>query len=257
MNKDQLKNITQFLDEDIRFDGRKKEEYRNIVIENDIAVTSEGSAKVQLGDTIVIAGVKIEAGSPFPDTPDEGVLMVGVELSPIANENYETGPPGFDAIELARVTDRGIRESKAIDVKKLCLIPGEKVLMINVDINVLNDDGNLFDVCSLAAISAIKNARIPKITKENTLDYSSKTDNKLPINKFPIGVTVYKIGNYFLIDPTLKEMNFIDARLTVTSIEDKTICAMQKGNQGTLMKDQIADMIELGLKKSDELRKFI
>ena len=35
--------------------------------------------------------------------------------------NFDIGRPGIEAIELARVIDRGIRESGFIDFKKLCI----------------------------------------------------------------------------------------------------------------------------------------
>jgi len=257
MNKDQIQNLYAFLDENIRFDGRTKTDYRKVSVKTGVSVTAEGSAQVDIGNTSVMAGVKIEVGTPFSDKPDEGVLMVGVELSQIANENFESGPPNFDAIELARVTDRGIRESKAIDVKKLCIVPGEKVLIVNVDIGILNDDGNLLDACSLAAMAAIKDTRIPKLNKDNSLDYDNKTKDGLPINKIPLGVTVYKIGSHLIVDPSLKEMAAIDTRLTVTSIEDGTLCALQKGKDGVLSKDDILEIINLSVEKSKELRKFI
>jgi len=90
----------------------------------------------------VFAGVKLEIGTPYPDTPDEGGLMINTELIPLSNPEFESGPPGIQAIELSRVVDRGIRESKAIDMKKLCIEPKEKVWTVIVDIIPINDEGN-------------------------------------------------------------------------------------------------------------------
>ena len=70
-------------------------------------------------------------------------------------------PPGEDAIELARVVDRGIRESGMVDVEQLCIVPGEEVWMCFVDIYALDYDGNLFDAANLAAVSALRTAVIP------------------------------------------------------------------------------------------------
>ena len=110
-----------------RIDKRKIDQFRPIQIIPDYIKKAEGSALVRLGDTLVLAGVKMEIGKPFPDTPNEGILIVNSEFSPLASPEFESGPPGEDAVELARVVDRGIRESKAIEVDKLLIKEGEKV----------------------------------------------------------------------------------------------------------------------------------
>ena len=113
-----------------RLDGRGLLDYRQpIQLETGISWTAEGSAKVQIGETVVMAGVKLSLEKPYNDTPDQGGIMINAELLPLSSPEYESGPPGIKAIELARVTDRGIRECHAIDFKKLCIKKGEKIWM--------------------------------------------------------------------------------------------------------------------------------
>ena len=104
-----------------RDDGRLLDEYRDISIETDVISKAEGSARVKIGGTQVLVGVKPQIGSPFPDTPNFGVLMTNCEMLPMADPTFEPGPPGEDSIELARVVDRGIRESELVDLDKLCI----------------------------------------------------------------------------------------------------------------------------------------
>jgi exosome complex component RRP42 len=73
-----------------------------------------------------MAGIKMDIGEPYPDEPDSGVMTTAAELIPMASPDFESGPPDEESIELARVVDRGIRESKIIDVDKLCVVPSEK-----------------------------------------------------------------------------------------------------------------------------------
>src|SRR3989338_5417763 len=192
-----------------RMDGRSLEEYRKpIEIETDISWTAEGSARVRIGDTVVLAGVKMALEKPYNDTPDEGGIMINAELLPLSSSEYESGPPGDKAIELARVVDRGIREAKALDMKKLCIIPGEKAWFVTVDIITINDAGNLFDASGLAVLTALKAAFFPTVDmKTGVIDYHTKTDKKLPLIKDPLPVTVYKLGTKLLIDPTPEEEN--------------------------------------------------
>ena len=79
----------------------------------------KGQQDVFLGKSEVLAGVKVETGEPFPDTPNEGVMTVNAELVPIASPNFEPGPPNEDSIELARVVDRGIENQTQLTMKNL------------------------------------------------------------------------------------------------------------------------------------------
>ena len=132
--------INSLLNQDHRIDMRKLDEYRKVKVELGISKNAEGSAKVTLGETVVLAGVKLDVGEPFPDNPDEGSIIVNTELSPIASPDFELGPPDAQSIELARVVDRGIRESNAIDFKKLCIKEGEKAWTVFIDLYSFNDD---------------------------------------------------------------------------------------------------------------------
>lgn len=68
-----------------RVDGRALDEYRPISIETNYIESAQGSARVRLGNTDVLVGVKMEVGSPFADTPDRGVLTTNTELIPLAS----------------------------------------------------------------------------------------------------------------------------------------------------------------------------
>ena len=253
-HEESRKHIEVSLNKDLRFDERKKSEYREITIEPGVSKNAEGSARVKVGETEVIAGIKLEIGKPYPDQPDQGSMMIGAELLPMSSPDFESGPPGIKAIELARVVDRGIRESKAIDTKKLCVEVGEKAWIIVIDICSINDAGNLMDTSALAVLAALKNTKFPKY-EDGVIDYKTKTDKVLPILHEPIAVTVIKIGNHFIVDPTTEEEKFIEARLTVTFMKDGRICAMQKGGATPLTEEEISQMIDFAKEKSEELRK--
>lgn len=260
MNEYNKAHIINALKQHVRPDGRKCDEYRNVEIITGVVKTAEGSAKVKIGNTEVIAGVKMAIEKPYPDTSDQGNFMVNVELLPLSNPEFETGAPGNEAIELARVTDRGIRESKAIDSKKLCIEEGKAVWSVGVDICTLNDEGNLFDACSIATVAALKDAKYPHIDTVNgepKIDYSKKTDKKLPIKNLPVSITIYKIADSLIVDPSSVEEQIYDARLSVAIDEDETLCAMQKGGDGALSVQEIEQMIDLAAKKSKELFKLM
>jgi len=240
-----------------RIDGRKFDELRKpIKIELGISSKAEGSAKVTWGETEVLVGVKMNVGTPYPDSADQGVLITGAELGPMSDPAFLSGPPGPAAIELARIVDRGVRESKMIDMKKMCIREGELVWTLFLDIYPLNNAGNLIDAASLGAVAALKSAVFPKLDGDRVV-FGEFTKNKLPINLTPITCTVGTIGGEALADLNLDEEKEMDSRISVSISEKGSIHAMQKGGTVGLDIDLIDKMIGLAVKKSAEIRKVL
>lgn len=250
-------HMNEALRKGVRLDGRKLDEFRPITLKTGVVATAEGSCQITCGETVMIVGVKMEVGTPYADRPDSGTMMVNAELRPISNPAFEVGPPGDEAIEVARVIDRSIRESKAIDEKSLCIRPAEKAWIVNIDICPINHDGNLIDVGALAAVAALKDARMPALDEHTHADYHKHTDERLKLAHTPITVTVVKIGENLLVDPTDEEMRVADGRLTVASLEDGTICAMQKGGSAPLSLEELERMLDLAIATGKELRKLL
>jgi len=255
ITKVRQKQIIQTIDAGKRLDGRSLTDFREFKIEQGVIEKAEGSARVLLGKSDILVGVKVETGEPFPDTPNEGVMTVNAELVPLASASYETGPPDETSIELARIVDRGIRESKAIDTEKLCIEPGKKVFVVFVDVWVLNYDGNLIDTAALAAMSALLNTKMPNFEIKEGEVKIKQGYTPLPLRSHPITVTIGKIGDKLIIDPAAEEENVMDARLTMAMNDEGNICAIQKGLAGYFTPQQIIEASKLAREKADELRK--
>ncbi|MCD6446415.1 exosome complex protein Rrp42 [Candidatus Bathyarchaeota archaeon] len=249
------KQISQLVSKGKRLDGRGLTDYREIKIEQGVVEKAEGSARVLLGKTEVMAGVKLEIGQPFSDTPNEGVLTVNAELVPLASPTFEPGPPDENSIELARVVDRGIRESKAIELEKLCIEPGKKVFVVFVDIYVLNHDGNLIDASALAATAALLNTKMFNYEIEDGEVKIKPGFSPLPIRKHPVAITFAKINDTLIVDPWLEEEQTMDARLTITVDDEGKICAMQKGGSGYFTPKQVLEAAKIAKEKAEEIRK--
>ncbi|MEK6857902.1 MAG: exosome complex protein Rrp42 [Nanoarchaeota archaeon] len=256
MINERKQHLLNSLAKGVRYDGRKLTELRKIVIESDISRSAEGSARVKFGGTEIIVGIKTAVEKPFPDTPEDGNLMVNAELRPIANPDFEPGPPGEQAIEIARVIDRTIREAKAIDTKKLCIKPAEEVWSVIIDICPINDEGNLLDVGSVGALAALKSTKFPK-REDKKIDYLTRTEESLPLLKEPLAITVFKIGPYFIVDPLSEEEQYVDARLTVGITSENIICALQKGGADSLTQEEIKNMVDIAMEKASEIRKLL
>ncbi|MFC2154400.1 exosome complex protein Rrp42 [Candidatus Altiarchaeota archaeon] len=252
LKRDYVQNL---VTEGKRADDRAFDQIRQLRIEPGyVGQKADGSAMVYLGETQVLVGISIGIGEPYPDRPKDGVLTTSTELRPMADPEFELGPPREESIELARVVDRGIRESEAVDLKKLS-VDEDKVWVVFIDIHVLNNAGNLIDAAGIAAISALLNTRMPKL-EDGVIVRGEWSEDKLPLTCTPVPVTVAKIGNSLILDPSLDEEFAMDARLTVATSGD-TINAMQKGGESPLTQEEVHKVIDLAFQRGEEVRKLL
>ena len=244
-------HLAELAQRDERVSGRSRWEGRELSIEVDVLDRAEGSAKVQMGDTIVYAGIKFQIQVPYPDRPDEGGIMTSAELRPVAGRHIEPGPPSPLSIELGRVVDRGIRESGCINTKDLCIIPGEKVWQVMIDCFAISDDGNLFDAFALAAIAALHNATLPGER------FDIGEDRPLPVNKIPIMCSYQKVGGRFVYDANREEELGGDERIHITLGEGDHVHSLQKGLKGVFSASEFAEIMDAAKQRCAELRNIV
>jgi exosome complex component RRP42 len=251
-------DIRKKIKEGNRHDGREPLEYRDIEIQADyINETANGSAMVEIGKTKVLVGISIDVEEPYPDRPESGTIVTNAELAPMASREYESGPPQEDGVELARVVDRGIREAEAIDLEDLCITPGEKVYTVFIDAHVLNDDGNLIDATSLAAMTALKSGYLPEYDEETgTLNRDEKWKD-IELSTEPVTATARMINGEMVFDTTAEEEEAQDARLTVSIDENGQVVAMQKGEEAPYSTKEIVDSMDQVKAKTQKFRSLI
>lgn len=238
-------------------------DYRDIEIETGTIEKAFGSATVRLGDTMVVAGVNFELGTPFPDTPNSAILLVEGEILPTASVEAEAGPPGEHEIEISRVVDRGLRESGMINFEKYVVIPGETVIKIYVDFNIINDDGNIIDAANLAAVSALATAEVPSIEyiKENLEEVNNINIKKIPrepfkIEEIPIANTIGIFEGKIIVDPDAAEEEIADTLITFTHISTGEICSVQL-LKGSLSYEDVFNTLDIAYQKNLELRETL
>ena len=247
-----IKNqVEKYLKEGKRLDGRSNFEFRDIKTNTTVSINAEGSVSVKIGETEVLAGIKMGVGTPYSGHEHEGTMMTSLELTPLSSPDFDYGPPRIESIEPARIIDRGIRESGFIDFEGLCIKKGEAVWNVFVDIITINNDGNLIDAGALAAVIALRIAKMPAYDEETgTIKYGEFTENGLPlvVDKMPITMTFYKAKDSIFVDPTLRENKAANGRLTIEVSQPKDskelmINAMQKGDLATLTVEEVEIML--------------
>ncbi len=197
--------------------------------------------------------MKFGIAAPFADKPKDGVFSTGAEFTPLGSFMFEPGPPSPQAIELARVVDRGIRSSETFDLKSFFIEEG-KALAMYLDLYILDHDGNLFDAATLAGMAALSDTKMPKVEEGKIIP--GEYAGKLPLNGKVVSCTFAKFGSNLLLDPSLDEERGMDTRLTISTLPG-IVCAMQKGGWGSFSRDEVLELTDMAFKKGDELRKLI
>lgn len=117
----------------------------------------------------VLAKTSAEVTVPYPDRPFDGVFNIVTELSPMASPAFEVNRPTETEVLLSRTLEKTVRRSGALDVESLCLVAGQKVWSVRVDLHVLSHDGNLVDSACLAVVAALRHFRKPDTSMEGEL----------------------------------------------------------------------------------------
>jgi exosome complex component RRP42 len=79
--------------------------------------------------------------------------------------------------------------------------------------------------------------------------------SKPPIKTLPVSVTMAKIGNYIVVDPSREEEACMDARITITTNSEGNICAIQKGGSDGFHVEELLLCSELSLSIGRKIRK--
>ncbi|KAM6373378.1 exosome complex component RRP42 isoform 4-T6 [Alca torda] len=189
-------------EEDLRVDGRGCEDYRCAEVETDVVSNTSGSARVKLGHTDILVGVKAEMGTPKLEKPDEGYLEFFVDCSANATPEFE-GRGGEElGTEIANTLYRVFSSESSVDLKSLCINPREHCWVLYVDVLLLECGGNLLDAISIAVKAALFNTRIPKVrvledeegSKEIELSDDPYDCIRLNVDDVPCIVTLSKTG---------------------------------------------------------------
>lgn len=266
LSNNQKDFIVKALLEEVRIDGRRPLDYRRAVFQYTL---DDSSCTVLLGQTRVLSVVTATLEAPYPDRPNEGSLRFNVEFSPMASPNFEPGRPTETANELARLIERGLRETKAVDVEALCVLAGRKVWSLRVDVHILDHNGNLADAASLSALAALLAFRRPEVTLEaggggegqQVVVHPPDVREPLPlsIHHTPLCITFasFQAGELMVVDPNVEEEAAAAGLMTVIMNGFGELCAVQKTSGIGLSATEVMRLIRLAERKAKELSELL
>ncbi|TKR82504.1 hypothetical protein L596_016222 [Steinernema carpocapsae] len=259
--------------EGIRVDGRGAGDYRPIQIDVGVMPNCYGSAKVCIGDTEILAGVKAELQTVEDTSKVADCLQFEIDLSANASVHFEGKRGDEFAEELSHALQSAYNNEAALpDIKKL-IITKNHYWIIYIDIVILRYDGNVIDAVSLAAKSALYNTEIVDLMK--IPGDQGKTFVELPeknttfhfdVSRAPLVVGVCKVGTANVMDPTSSEEECVHAILYVAVIppeadddveflmpstelsdEECTVCLLRQAGGGAIEFESMRSMALQGI----------
>ncbi|KAJ3298959.1 Exosome complex component RRP45 [Rhizoclosmatium sp. JEL0117] len=253
--------VTAALREGLRVDGRGAYEFRDLAI--NLGDGGYGSAEVLLGKTRVLANVAAEVVRPNAANATEGFVHFNTSFSPMASPAFEQGRLTDEEVLISRMLEKALRRSRAIDTEGLCIIAGEKVWSIRIDIHVLDHEGNILDCACIAAIAALLHFRRPDITVEgdNVIIHDMDERNPIPlsIHHIPICITFgfFDNGDRVLVDPTHLEEQVQDGNFIVVVNTHRELCTMSKAGGASLDVARIIQCTEVAAAKAAEVTELV
>lgn len=103
---------------------------------------------------------------------------------------------------------------------------------MTVDLFVLNEDGNLFDACFLAAVACLMNTKLPEVTLKgpHTLRINEGKLRNLNVHHIPVCTSFYFIeglpSSRPIVDATAKEEKLAKSRLSICMNIFEDLCGM-------------------------------
>ncbi|RWS07030.1 exosome complex exonuclease RRP45-like protein [Dinothrombium tinctorium] len=254
------KHILKSIAENKRIDGRQRDEFREVDIDFGLEY---GSCVVRLGNTKVISSVVWEIVEPRPTKPCEGLLQISVDLSPMSSPYYDVGKMNDKFVEILRIIEKSIRDSKCIDLESLCLIAREKVWSLKVEIIVLNDEGNLIECCSIAAIVSLSHCVRADVTvsEDKVTVHSFEEKHPLPLRIFhyPFCTTyaLFNSSNVVIADPLELEELCCEGFLTVSANNFREITTLHISGKSRVSKEKILQCCNATIQRAKLLTQYI
>lgn len=237
----------------VRPDGRKHTQHRpvNISFGPDF-----GCCVVALGNTKVLTKVSATVAEPRLTRPSEGVINIRVDLSMLGSVNYDTMRSSDDCVQLSRLLHKGIKNSRCIDLESLCIISGEKVWHIQVDVSILNHEGNLIEATSISTLAALAHFRRPECSIEDGNVVIHSFEDREPIRfvllhyPFLMKYIFLKEAKICVVDPSEDEEKFCDGYLIVGANVFREIALLHVSGKSVISRDQILRQCDYAVSQS-------
>ncbi|KAH7826824.1 putative exosome complex exonuclease [Monocercomonoides exilis] len=216
-----------------------------------------------MGKTKVICAVTGRMSTPKKERPSDGQIHVKVHFSPLGSPEYDLGRLSVRCLEIARIVERGIRESGSISTRALCVLATVHVWDIDVNIHIIDDCGNVIDASLLAAFAALLNFKKLRtsIVSDKLIVHPASELRPVPLTLLhvPVSATFALFSSPFaaLLDPTEEEEKVADGFITIISNSRRKICGIEKSGGPALSPMQILEMSRISISNAIHFHRIL
>lgn len=141
----------------LRADGRARLDYRAFSVETGVVPHANGSARLRLGEgTDVMAAVNLSMIVPEQTASSAtGSVACTVEHSAACAVDLDDRAVATANAHLTAELQRIITESGAFPLRSLVIIPDKQVWLVNIDVLLMDNGGNLIDAIVMAVKAAL------------------------------------------------------------------------------------------------------
>ena len=233
----------------LRPDHRTPSQFRDLKISH-LTHSFNSPINVCLGQTQIFSQINAKLVSPKIERPSEGIISFQVDthhLKPMADFNSINESLNEFRISINSILEKCLKESHALDTNILCVIPGKIVYKIIIEINIIKNDGNVFDAAVIAALVSWLNFKIPFFRVKNGELYYDTFINLTTIH-MPVCVTfgIFEKKDEkveFVVDNTLEEESVMKGSVSICSNIFGEISYMKMDTEALIGVDEIQDLI--------------
>jgi exosome complex RNA-binding protein Rrp42 (RNase PH superfamily) len=247
----------------LRYDGRGPSDCRSISLENNIFPHLNGSSRVKISDSIdVICSLKLEIAEPNMATPDEGLLEIHVDISPSCRISLDDRSLQAIGLQISSSLQSTYLGSSSVDLKTLSIIVGKFCWSIQVDLLILQIDGDPSDACSIATYVALRSCKMPKVeliagesgTQED-FEVSGDLSDGLSFNcgDVPLSITILKVGSVFLVDSSGLEQACASCALSISIDQRGNCCGLSYLKSGAMTIEELEEAISIATRTADAI----
>jgi exosome complex component RRP43 len=216
-----------FLRDGLRLDGRALNVSRAVTVAVQTNPSADASAVIKVGGTSIMAGVRLEVMIPKETAPEDGSVVVNVEMTSLSYPDYRPGKQTATVHTITQALNDLFLRNKVFDTKQLCISPGQAVWVAYLDLYILDACGSLMDACLLAAVAALLSTTLPAVhvTDEGNVERDSTEGpsagaalapqgTPLALSCTPTALTCGVYGQHLIPDPDHEEEALMDATIT-------------------------------------------
>ena len=242
----------------LRLHGREAHQLRPLSFT--FPLPERGRCMARIGETQAFASVSAD----IVDVPDSassmtrhGLLEFHVRVDHASGSAANAGGQQAyrhaqdSAQHIARYLERVIKTSKALDTELLCIVAGQKLWSVRVDVALLSDDGNCLDCCAWAVIAALRHYRRPEVTVRSghVVVFGPEERDPVPLALHHTPITfrcaIFDVtgttaghaagagGARWLLDPSASEADAASATVDLAIDEVGNLCGLRMNGAGS------------------------